>query len=427
MRTAVATAILVTTLSQLPPLATAATSGDLPTVASHARRCERIARRLAAGERRALARPGCGVAEGCTEAQQRRWARLASSYADECVALNHVQVLGTHNSYHIAPRPELLAALLAFDPMFHQIEYTHPPLAQQLGDEGIRQIELDVYADPDGGLYAHRAGLAAIGEDPDSPDPAMYAPGFKVLHIQDIDFETTCLTFVDCLQAVKTWSDAHPGHLPIMILVEAEDEVLPPVLDFVIPIPFGPAEFDALDAEIRSVFPPEQLITPDDVRRGLATLDQAVRALGWPTLGASRGKVLFCLDNRGKRHTYLEGHPELEGRVLFTNAVAGSADAAFVEQNDPREDPALIPSLVQAGYIVRTRADADTEQARSGDTADRDAALASGAQYVSTDYPVPNPDFGTGYFVEIPDGAPGRCNPINAPVGCRSSALERPF
>jgi len=231
MRIAVAAAILFTTLSQLPPSATAATSGDVPTVASRARRCERIARRLAAGERRALARPGCGVAEGCTGAQQRRWARLAASYADDCVALNHVQVLGTHNSYHVEPRPELLAALLAFDPMFHQIEYTHPPLAQQFGDEGIRQIELDVYADPAGGLYAHRAGLAAIGEDPDSPDPAMYAPSFKVLHIQDIDFETRCLTFVDCLQDVKTWSDAHPGHLPIMILVEAEDEVLPPVLD----------------------------------------------------------------------------------------------------------------------------------------------------------------------------------------------------
>ena len=163
------------------------------------------------------------------------------------------------------------------------------------------------------------------------------------------------------------------------------------------------------------------------MRRGLPTLDEAVRTLGWPTLGASRGKVLFCLDNGGKRRTYLEGHPVLEGRVLFTNAVAGSADAAFVEQNDPRQDPALIPGLVQTGYIVRTRADADTEQARSGDTADRDAALASGAQYVSTDYPIANPLFGTGYFVAIPDGVPGRCNPVNAPIGCRSAAIERPF
>ena len=427
MRTAVATAILFATLSQLQLPATGATPGDLPTVAARARRCERIARRLAAAERRTLAHLGCGVAEGCTGPQQRRWARLAAGYADDCVALNHVQVLGTHNSYHIEPRPELLAALLAFDPMFHQIEYTHPPLAQQLGDEGIRQIELDVYADPAGGLYAHRAGLAAIGADPDSHDPAMYAPGFKVLHIQDIDFETRCLTFVGCLRDVKSWSDTHPGHLPVMILVEAEEDVLPPVLDFVIPIPIDSSQFDALDAEIRSVFPPEQLITPDDVRRGRPSLDEAVRTLGWPTLGSSRGRVLFCLDNAGKRHTYLEGHPALEGRVLFTNSSPGSADAAFVEQNDPLEDPARIPALVDAGYIVRTRADADTEQARSGDTSDRDAALASGAQYVSTDYPVPDPAFGTGYFVEIPDGAPGRCNPINAPVGCRSSAIERPF
>ena len=51
-------------------------------------------------------------------------------------------------------------------------------------------------------------------------------------------------------------------------------------------------------------------------------------------------------------------------------------------------------------------------------------AIASGAQWVSTDYPVPNPAFGTGYFVEIPDGHPARCNPLNAPYGCRSIALE---
>jgi hypothetical protein len=43
---------------------------------------------------------------------------------------------------------------------------------------------------------------------------------------------------------------------------------------------------------------------------------------------------------------------------------------------------------------------------------------------VSTDYPVPNPEFGTGYFVEIPGGAPGRCNPVNAPAGCRTPFIE---
>jgi hypothetical protein len=37
---------------------------------------------------------------------------------------------------------------------------------------------------------------------------------------------------------------------------------------------------------------------------------------------------------------------------------------------------------------------------------------------------VPDPDFATGYFVAIPGGNVARCNPVNAPIGCRSSALE---
>jgi hypothetical protein len=73
--------------------------------------------------------------------------------------------------------------------------------------------------------------------------------------------------------------------------------------------------------------------------------------------------------------------------------------------------------LVEQGYMVRTRADADTEQARSGDTSRRDAALASGAQFISTDYPVPNPEF-SDYQVTIPGGGIARCNPVNAPDSC---------
>ncbi len=428
MRTTLTTILLACALSPLPVTDADAASASAATVAARARRCERMARRLDVEEARNLARPGCGEVEGCSPRHQRRRARLVRTIGDLCVALNHVQVLGSHNSYHIEPRPALQAALLAAIPTFYQIEYTHRPLPEQFGDQGIRQIELDVFADPAGGLYAERAGLSVIGENPDSGLPALSAPGFKVLHIQDIDFETTCVTFVDCLREIKTWSDAHPGHLPIMILVEAKDEVLPPIIPFAIPVPIGTAEFDALDAEIRSVFPAEQLITPDDVRRGRPSLDDAVRTLGWPTLAAARGKVLFCLDNGGlKRDAYLAGRPVLEGRVLFTNAAPGDPDAAFVKENDPLADPARIPALVEAGYIVRTRADADTEQARSGDVTQREAALASGAQYVSTDYPVPDPRFGTGYAVAIPEGSPGRCNPVNAPAGCRSSALERPF
>jgi hypothetical protein len=44
---------------------------------------------------------------------------------------------------------------------------------------------------------------------------------------------------------------------------------------------------------------------------------------------------------------------------------------------------------------------------------------------VSTDYPIPDPDFGAGYVVAISGGMPARCNPINGPAGCRAEALER--
>ncbi len=130
------------------------------------------------------------------------------------------------------------------------------------------------------------------------------------------------------------------------------------------------------------------------------------------------------MDNGGgDRLLYLDGRPNLEGRVLFTNGVPGEADAAFVKRNDPQGSFDEIQQLVADGYLVRTRADADTDEGRSGDTTRRDAALASGAQFVSTDYPEPDPDFGTGYELRFEDGRPARCNPVSAPAGCRDTAL----
>jgi len=359
--------------------------------------------------------------------RERAIQKLAERYADRCVSLNQIQVLGTHNSYHIQPDPLLINLYVLFDETAIQWEYTHRPLEEQFEFLGIRQLELDVFADPEGGLYAAPFGYQLLLNDFEARIPELEAPGIKVLHVQELDYDTTCQSLVECLSIVKGWSDDSPGHLPIMILVEAKDDLVPDPLDlgFTIPIEFGPAQFDDLDAEIRSVFPPEQLITPDDVRGGAPTLEEAVQTRGWPTLSEARGRILFSLDNGGsKREDYLEGHPSLMGRVLFTSAAPGQPDAAFVKMNEPRADPDLIPDLVRDGYIVRTRADADTLDARNNDTERRDAALASGAQYVSTDYPEPDLDFSE-YQVTLPGGSPGRCNPVNAPPGCRSFALER--
>ena len=36
---------------------------------------------------------------------------ITATNSDDCVRLNEIQVLGTHNSYHVAPPPALLATL----------------------------------------------------------------------------------------------------------------------------------------------------------------------------------------------------------------------------------------------------------------------------------------------------------------------------
>jgi hypothetical protein len=92
-----------------------------------------------------------------------------------------------------------------------------------------------------------------------------------------------------------------------------------------------------------------------------------------------RGRILFGLDNEGSERTdYVAGHSSLAGRAMFVSARPGSPEAAFIKLNDPIGDHELIREVVAAGFIVRTRADGDTVQARSGDTTQREAALSSG-------------------------------------------------
>lgn len=337
--------------------------------------------------------------------------------------INQIQVIGTHNSYHAGiAQNEAKLWQAKYADAFKGLDYKHQPLVQQF-DSGVRQIELDVYADTKGGLYANPSGpknVAAAGlpaDPPFDPDGVMKKPGFKVMHMEDVDYRSTCEPFTACLQQVRSWSKAHPDHVPIFILVETKQGKPRPELHLTEPEPFTSAVFDALDAEIRSVFSPEEMITPDDVRGHYATLNEAVLAGNWPTLASARGKVIFLMDQKPVGPVYLEGHPSLRGRVLFTNADPGQPDAAFIERNDgPASD---ITKLVREGYLIRTRTDADTKEARTDDTTRRDAMMASGAQILSTDYPVNEPARWEGHFVvRLPGDHEARCNPVNSPPNC---------
>ena len=380
-----------------------------------------LGRALIAG----VALAACGTGGSSTQGARVDCTNITAETIDDCVRLNELQLLGTHNSYHIAPEASMLAAL---GERARNIDYTHRPLSEQLSRLGIRKFELDIFADPEGGRYAQPAAFRMVQGL--APVPAeLSGPGFKVIHTQDTDYRATCSTLKACLTIIRDWSLAHSRHVPIMVMLEAKDAVLedPRGVGYVKPIRIGAAEFRALDEEIRSVFSADHVIAPDDVRGKRTTLAEAVQSDGWPTLRAARGKILFALDNTDEHRTeYLAGNPSLEGRMLFVSSGPGEPSAAFIKMNEALGDEEeRIRQAVRSGYLIRTRADIPTDEARSGSTKRRDSAFRSGAQYVSTDYPEESP-FGSGYIARLPgaEKLAARCNPVSAPAGCRNEWLE---
>ncbi|HZG04383.1 MAG TPA: phosphatidylinositol-specific phospholipase C1-like protein [Streptomyces sp.] len=345
--------------------------------------------------------------------------------------LNQIQVMATHNSYHREVSFAEQKVMERHDPNFANLLYSHASLPVQFADQRVRGIELDVFPDPDGGLYADPLIRRAAGL-PAPADPDWRRPGFKVLHWADFDHRTNCVTLRGCLTQVRDWSRRNPGHVTVPILLELKrtDPRLEEMGGVKSP-PWDTAMLDALDAEIRTVFGDRRTVTPDDVRRRGETLEQSVLRHGWPTVAASRGKVMFLMDNDDAaiQDAYRAGGREsLQGRVLFTDSRPGRPDAAFVKWNDPTGDNrAVIADLVERGYFVRTRSDVPLTEAASGDTSRLRAALDSGAQMVSTDFPVPGlaARYGSDYTAALPGGLTVRCNPVSAPPRCPSGRLER--
>ncbi len=304
----------------------------------------------------------------------------------EQVRINQLQFIGTHNSYHVRDPAKPSKS-------FPDWNYSHAPLDVQL-DRGVRSFELDLQ---------YRKGE------------------FQVFHVALLDEGSTCHTLKEGLETVRKWTDAHPRHLPISFLFELKSEG--PTLDRSIKVPDA-AALDQLDGILRSVFPPGRTITPDDVRGRAATLREAVQKGGWPTLDAARGKVFYILHDEGKeRALYTREHPSLRGRVMFVRSDESRDDAAMLVMDNPR-DPE-IPRLVKAGYFIRTRADSGLKTNGPRPLARRDAAFASGAQIVSTDFPNGETQPTSGFVIEFEHAAPARVDPINGPDGLRGRALAR--
>jgi|TARA_R100000935_G_scaffold58849_1_gene98551 hypothetical protein len=350
------------------------------------------------------------VAPGCDLEAPDGQAGCAREAVDQ-LPVNALQAVGTHNSYKLAIPPPEMALLRAMAPEQAQaLDYAHAPLSVQLA-AGARQLEIDVLNDPDPGRYARPLGLRMTQGAAAYDTAPLTGPGLKVLHVQDIDYRSSCPLFTGCLAEVAAWSKANPDHVPLLILLNLKEGQALPAPGAVTPAPFDAAAMETVDAEIRSVFAPEALITPDDVQGDHPTLRAAAAAGAWPSLGEARGKVMFALDApRSQVDLYRGARRSLEGRVMFVNIEETEDAAGYITLNDPQAQAERIAAAVAAGLIVRTRADADTMEARTNDTARREAAFATGAHYISTDYMTPDVRF-SGYQVDLPGGGAARLNP----------------
>lgn len=337
---------------------------------------------------------------------------IRTGLASDEPRLNQFQAIGSHNSYHLAPPEKVLSAMSQLPKGAAEAwNYSHPPLVRQLSEVGLRQLELDVYADSRGALFANPLGvklanLAGANLADFDPDGDMKRPGFKILHIPDIDCWSNTLTLDSALAELSAWSAAQPDHWPVMVLIECKDRHHAPLPTR--PEPFTRERLMELDKAIRKGIPREKLILPDDVRNGHQSLREAIMNHGWPTIKSARGKFIFALDNTDAIRTrYLEGNPSLENRVLFASAPdSDHPAAAWFKCNDPVAQFEEIQRLVRAGFLVRTRADQTKP-----DPQQRERAFASGAHWISSDHF--SSSLPASIRVAFPDGTMVRRNPLH--------------
>ena len=292
----------------------------------------------------------------------------------EELRLNQIQLIGTHNSYHLRPSKVVLESRRG-----QSLDYGHAPLFQQL-EAGVRSFAIDIYRSE---------------------------TNFRVLHIPNIDDRSNCDTLKECLGEILRWSDRHPEHIPLIVFLEIKN-LTSNVGAF---RPTTTTDLEALEDQLWMQLGKGKLLTPDDLRGDMESVEAAVLKQGWPKLKAIRGKVILVLNAPVPLQTYyIEGSPLLAGRAMFVKSEPGNPEAAIVVSKDPASDETA--DWIRKGYLVRARADIGVKEAVANDLTKAQIALAQGCHIVTTDFPSITPHPVTGYFVALPGNKSWRVNPI---------------
>lgn len=296
----------------------------------------------------------------------------------EEIRLNHLQMKGTHNSYHLKT-----PGIWAIQP---ENNYTHADLDIQADRLGVRQFELDVH-------YSEQNGL-------------------QVYHTM-LDFTSSCELFTECMQILLDWSSNHSHHAPLWIFIEPKDN------------PSEVAELNILEmiqADIENTWPAEKTITPNEVQSNAPTLRDAVTNQGWPTLEESRGKALFVLlDKTEIRDLYVERNPNLDEQTMFAIVDENHSLASIISFVNPSTHGDRLREASEMGFMVRTRPDEATVEAREVNYTRLELAVNTGANFITTDFP--GSDLEVGFAIWLSEG-PVMCNFQTAPEHCTTRDIE---
>ena len=309
----------------------------------------------------------------------------------EGLRINQVQMRATVNSYHASLVPGVV----------DEFSYDHLRLAEQAEQQGVRVFDLDVRGDRVSFMAISPATDEHVVDRWNNCSERMNPPG----------------GLIACLWNLREWLEANPEH-PLVIILVGESELLERRSQMM-------HQLGELESQLAIGLDRERLLTPGDVRGAHPTLWHALQAGGWPTVEATRGKVMLVLNDRGvvrarylltggddpeNRLLFIIGDPELEGDPALRDEVVFTFEPPVVRQFE--SDMARLPrmrALVDAGYLVHAITD-DAERARR--------LRAEGVHFVGTRFP--DEVFGP------LDGSPTTCNPITAPADCRADQIEPP-
>ena len=329
------------------------------------------------------------------------------------VRLNEVQVLASHNSYHVEPEPTLFSAAARLPRRRGRGVRVHPPAAgravrRRRAPDRARRVRRRPRRRA---LRPPRCSWPLLGLAP--VDPAFAGPGLKVFHVQEVDYRSTC-TAARRLPRPR----CAPGRTPTPATCRSPSRSRPrtapsptPGSASSTPLPVDQADFAAARGRDRLRVPgrpgadPRRRAGPP--RHACA---DAVRAGRWPRLDAGAGPGAVRARRQGRQAGRVPGRgarprrpARLRRRPRRPTPTRRSWSSTTRSATPTASAPWWRPGSSCAPGPTPTRC----RPAPATPTM-RDAAFASGAQYVSTDYVLPDDRFGTGYVVDLPgdDGRP---------------------